>query len=129
MRAIPQLNLRPATLARAVAAAVALTLAGGLVWALAFRLGILFLLIVAGAGIGYFIAERISRAAGRRTSPVLPYLAGVSAVLSLLVGNVMLYLFFTPLGFSFALRHAFSLGLWPIMAAFLAVGVAIGRLR
>ena len=129
MGGLPQLNLRPAMLARAVAAAVGLTLAGGLVWALVFQTAIFLLLIVAGAGIGYGVAEGISRAAGRRTSPSLPYIAGVSAALTLLAGNVMVYLFFTNAGFSFALRQAFNLSLWPVLAGLLAVGVAVGRLR
>lgn len=130
IRTIPRLNLRLAFLLRAIAAAVGLVFAGGLVWALVYQTGFLMLLIVAGAGVGFGIAEGVSRAAGRRTSPLLPYIAGVSAGLSFFAGRAMLYLFFTDLGLSFALDQALNIrDVWPILAALLAVGVAVGRLR
>ena len=129
VRTLPQLNLRPVMLLRALAAAVGLVLVGGIVWALVFQSGFLMLLIMGGAAEGYGIAEGVSRAAGRRTSPALPYIAGVSAALSLVVGNAMMYMFFTDFGLVFALRRALDLGLWPILAGLLAVGVAVGRLR
>ena len=129
VRVLPQLNLRPMMLGRAVTAGAGLMLAGGLAWALVSRTGFLMLLIVAGIGVGYGVAEGVSRAAGRRSSPALPVIAGVSAGLSVLAGNVMLYWFFTDLGFAFALRQALHMGIWTMLAGLLAVLVAVGRLR
>jgi hypothetical protein len=129
VRTMPAYNLKPEMIGRAVAAAAGLVIAGGFGWALVFQLRFSMLLIIAGAGIGWLIAEGVSRAAGRRTSTLLPPLAGASAGLSVLAGNVMAIKFFTDLPWSFALRLAFNLDLWTILAGLLAVGVAVGRLR
>lgn len=129
IQAIPSLNLRRAALGKAVGAGSGLALAGGLVWALVFQTGFLMLLIIAGFGVGFGVAEGISRAAGRRSSPALPWIGGVSAALTLPIGNLMVYKFFTDLGMAFALRQMLHLDIWAIMAGLLAVLVAVGRLR
>ena len=130
IRALPMSNLRPMLLVQAVAAAVALVFGGGLIWAMVFQARFPMLLVIAGMGVGFLVAEGISRAAGRRSSPViLPILGGLSAGLSILAGNVMSYMFFTAVPFEFAVRHAFDVGLWGILSGVLAVGMAVSRLR
>ncbi|MBF8299091.1 MAG: hypothetical protein HW397_140 [Dehalococcoidia bacterium] len=129
VRTLPMYNLRPLLLLQAVGAAIGLVFGGGIVWAIVFQTRFTMLLVIAGFGVGYLVGEGISRAAGRRSSPLLPVLGGLSAGLSLLAGNVMAYMFFTTLPFEFALLHAFDLGLWAALSGLLAVGIAISRLR
>ena len=130
IRALPMSNLRPILLVQAVGAAIGLVFGAGLIWAIVFQTWFLMLLAVAGMGVGFLVAEGISRAASRRSSPViLPILGGLSAGLSILAGKIMSYMFFTPVPFDFAVRHAFDLGLWGILSGALAVGMAVTRLR
>lgn len=129
LRTMPRYNLRGGQMLRAVAAAIGLVFAGGIAWAIVFRTGFLMLQVIAGAGIGWLIAEGVSRAAGGRASPLLPWLAGGATALSLLAGNVMAVKFFTDLPWSYALRYAFDINLWGALAGLLGVGVAVGRLR
>lgn len=129
VRALPALNLRPVMLVRGLAAAAGMVFADGLIWALVFQTGFLMGLIIAGAGVGYLTAEAVSRASGRRTSPALPWMAGASAGLSLLAGNAMNIAVFTNLGWGFAFRHSFELGIWSILSGLLAMAMAWGRLR
>lgn len=131
LRRLPQFTAGPTIWLQAVAAAVALAFAGGILWAVIKDFGGFggFLLILAAIAIGYGISEGISRAARGKRPPSLAIIAGVSAAASFIVGNVLLYVFFTNVPFSFALRHAFDASIWDALAALLAVGVAYSRLK
>lgn len=129
LRVLPHYQITAAVLLKAIGAGVGMAIAGGIGWALLFRLGFLFALIVAGFGIGYGTGEAISRAVRSRQGTVLTVIAGVSAGAGVLLGNVFLVKFFTDFPWSFALRQAFSLNIWEVLAGLLAVGMAVGRLR
>ena len=132
IRRLPVLTLSPVQLLQSIGAAIALAFGGGIVWAIAHRLNFGFVLVIAAVGIGYVVSEGISRAANRKRAASLPVMAGASAALSFFIGNALFFLFWTSASFSFALRHMADIdlfGIWGLLSAILAVGVAVSRLR
>ncbi len=129
MRKLPAFTLTPLQAMQAVGAAVGLSFGAGIAWALIDRIGFLFLLVVGAVGIGYVISEGVSIAANRKRTPALSVIAGISALVSFFIGNVLRYVFWTDAPFSFALDHAFYAPLWGVLSAILAIGVAVSRLR
>ncbi len=119
-------------LAAALGSGVGMAIVGGVAWAIIHRINFLFLLVIVGAGIGYFISEAISRASNKKRAPLLPLIAGVSAAASFFIGNVFFFMFWTDATASQALEQIGNLrisGMWGILSAVLATAFAVSRLR
>ncbi len=129
LKGVPMYQVSPRYLLQATAAGIALALPAGLVWYL-FNGGILgFFAFFAAIGVGYGVGEGISYSVNRKRGTVLQVVAVCSVVLSYLVGNVMWWLFKTPIPFSLAIRHAFDFGIWGVVFAAVAAFMAYTRLR
>jgi hypothetical protein len=88
-RKLPQFEIGPLLgLRAAAAAAVAGGVLGALWGALLYDFG-LFLMIFAGIGLGYGVAEPVSWATNRRSGTVLQTIAAGGCILAYLVRNVV----------------------------------------
>ncbi|MBI3743716.1 MAG: hypothetical protein HY261_05440 [Chloroflexi bacterium] len=146
----PLTTLKGQEAAQVLAVAVAVAFAGGIAWGLIKPLfGLLS--IIAALGIGYAIAEVISRAANRRPVSYLPLIAAVAALGAFLIGNVADWIFWievrhlvvgpggsvliatekAPL--SEAIKHVFDFSVrnttWSVLSMLLSVAVAYYRFR
>ena len=132
IRRLPMFILSPMEHLQATGAAVALAFLGGVVWAILREAPVgffAFLSILTALGIGYAIGEGIGFATNRKRATFLQVLAGASALLSYIIGNVLAWVFWTDLPFSVALNHAFDGSVWRLLSALLAAAMAVTRLR
>ena len=129
VRKLPAFTLTTLETLQALGAAIALTVAAGVGWAVIERVGFLFIIVAAGFGLGYAISEGLSYATNRKRAPSLQVMAGAIAIVSYFLGNVFLYLFFTDFGLSVALDHTFDITLFRFLSAIIAGSFAVSRLR
>ena len=113
---MPTYDVRPTYYARAVGAAVAIALGGGIAWAilnLGLR-GMPFVPTLIGIGVGYLAGELISRAVNRKRSKGLAWLAGGSVVAAFLISWWV-----TP----------FSFSIWGLLFIIFGVMLAVQKVR
>jgi hypothetical protein len=113
---MPTYDVRPTYYARAVGAAVAVALAGGIIWAIlnmGLR-GIPFVPALLAIGVGYAAGELISLAVNRKRSKGLAWMAGGSVVVAFLISWSI-----TPFGFS----------IWGLVFIIIGVVLAVQKVR
>lgn len=89
-RKLPQFEIGPAHLLRAATAGIGGGAALGAIWGLILPGRILIFTILVAAGIGYLVAEAVSRATNRKAGPVLQGIAIAGVIVAYLVRNVVI---------------------------------------
>lgn len=121
---MPTFDVQPAYYARALGVALAVSIGGGILWAVLtlVLLGVPFVPSLIGLGVGYGSGELISLSVNRKRSVGLAWLAGGSVVGAFLVARLTL---FSVLGISI------GLGILGMGSLFMVVGVilAVQRVR
>jgi hypothetical protein len=113
---MPTYDVQPTFYAKAVGAALAIAIGGGILWAilnLGLR-GIPFVPALLAIGIGYAAGELISLAVNRKRSKGLAWLAGGSVVVAFLI--------------SFSITP-FAFGIWGLVFIIIAVVLAVQKVR
>jgi hypothetical protein len=113
---MPTYDVQPAYYARAIAAAVAVAVGGGILWAILDGLlgGIPFVPALIGIGVGYAAGELISLSVNRKRSIGLAWLAAGAVVIAFLISWQL-----GPFGFN----------LWGLLFIILGVVLAVQRVR
>lgn len=113
---VPTYDVRPTYYARAIGAALAVAIGGGILWVVLNRilLGMPFVPALIGIGVGYAAGELISRAVNRKRSNGLAWLAGGSVVAAFLISWLA-----SPFGFS----------LWGLAFIIIGVVLAVQKVR
>lgn len=113
---IPTYNVQPSYYARAVGAAMAIAIGGGIIWAiLVLVLGVIpFVSTLIAVGVGYGAGEIISLAVNRKRSKGLAWLAGGSVVAAFLISWTI-----TQFGFS----------IWGLVFIIIGVVLAVQKVR
>ncbi len=89
-RKLPQLEIRPLYLLRALGGALVSGALLGAAWGLVLPAGLGFFAIFVGMGLGYGVAESVSVATNRKFGPPLQMLASVGVLLAFVVRNIVL---------------------------------------
>ena len=98
---IPTFEVQPSYYARAIGAALLVTIGGGLLWGVfAFLFGG-FLASVLGLGVGYATGELISRSVNRKRGAGLAWIAGGAVVAAFLLSRMVYDYPFSYMGLMF----------------------------
>ncbi len=116
-RKLPQMELGPVFLLRAIGVAAAAGAITGAIWGLVVPDAVGFFALAIGAGVGYAVGESISLATNRKVGTTLQVIAGVGVVLAYLVHNAV--------GTDILPGDEF----WELLAVALGIVIAAGRLR
>lgn len=113
---LPTFDVSRVYYARAVGAALACAVGGGLIWILANAVlrGIPFLPSLVAIGIGYAAGELISLAVNRKRGKGLAWIAGTSVVVAFLISAPSL---------------AYGLNIWALLFVGIGVYTAVQRVR
>jgi len=123
VRRIPTYNVQPATMRRAVAAAIVAGAVAGGVWALFNIFTFIFFGIIPGLLVGYGIGQAVSLAANRRSGPPLQAIAVAGVPIAYVLRVTLLFTLD-----DWVLRDL-RLDLGGLIAVTIAVFIAAGRLR
>jgi len=127
LRKLPQYNISPGHLLRAVGAALVAGALLGAIWAflLGFSVGLFSLL--AGLGVGYCVGEAVSVAANRKVGTPLQAIAVAGVILAFVLRDAVLL---TQIrNFNVSLTDLLRHDTYGWIATIVAAVVAVGRLR
>ncbi|HLF04602.1 MAG TPA: hypothetical protein VI855_05245 [Dehalococcoidia bacterium] len=114
---MPTYDVRPAYLARAVAAAAGVAIGGGILWWVvnaSFLGRIPFVSPLFAVAVGYAAGELISRATNRKRGTTLAWMAGGAVVAAFLISWLLLH---------------FQFGIWGLLFIAAGIFVAVQRVR
>jgi hypothetical protein len=122
LRRIPTYNITPVQYAKAIAAALVLSIVTGIVWSqLQDWLSFLYLDFILALLIGYAIGELVSMSINKRRGTKLQVVAGLAVVLSYIASRSDLV--------DGSIKIFVDFNVWSLFALFVGVVVAINRLR
>lgn len=126
VRRLPQYQVPPSYLARAVGTAVLAGAVLGALWAVLLPFGVYLLLgLLAGLGLGYVVGEAVSLATNRKAGPPLQAAAALGVLVAFVVRDALLAAGVRGVDFADVLTN----DVFGWVVVIIAVVVAMGRVR
>ena len=126
VRRLPQYQVPPSYLARAVGTAVLAGAVLGALWAVLLPFGVYLLIgLLAGLGLGYVVGEAVSLATNRKAGPPLQAAAALGVLVAFVVRDALLAAGVRGVDFADVLTN----DVFGWVVVIIAVVVAMGRVR